>query len=237
MSMRLTILASAGVLVTLASARADVVDTAAFQGTYTAINSNTGAYAPTINDDGGSFLPSPFSGTLTQGQQQTTTFLQVAPASGGSSVGTISGSVDIAMALAGPAGATVTGLTYSSGGNTAFLSNGDIYFAANYELFYGNQTDCLTWNASSCTPSGNQTTVGEMLTATFSDNAVLDIYLYNWSDWDMAPSIGFELVSGPTVTVPEPASFGVFGIGVAGLGLMMVRRGRDRRAGGLPALA
>jgi hypothetical protein len=237
MSIRYLIIAAAGALATISAAQADVVDTAVFQGSYTAINSISGPYAPTINDDGGAFLSSPFSGSLTQGQQVTSTFLQVAPIGGPSSVGTIAGSVDIAMALKDTSGAAVTGLSTSAGGNTAFLSNGDIYFAANYELFYGNQTDCIVWNASSCTPTGNTTTVGEMLTATFADNTVLDIYLYNWSDWDMAPSIGFELVSGPTVTVPEPASFAMFGVGLVGLGLLVGRRGRGDRPTGLPLLA
>jgi hypothetical protein len=239
MSTRFLIAAAATVLATITSARADVVDTGLFSGSYTAINASSGPYAPTINDDGGSFLASPFSGTLTQGQQVTTTFLQVAPVAGGSSVGTIANSVDIAMALTGPGGSTVSSVTSSAGGNGAFLANGDIYFAANYELFYGNQTDCLTWDATSCTPTGNTSTVGEILTATFSDNAVLDVYLYNWSDWNMMPSIGFELVSGPTATVPEPASYALFGVGLLALGMMVTLRGRAGRheTVALPSLA
>ena len=236
MSIRFLVVAAASALATISAAQADVIQSAAFQGSYTAIDANPGPYAPTINDDGGSFLPSPFSGTLTQGTPLTTTFLQVAPIAGGSSVGTISGSIDIAMILTGPGGSAVTGLSTSAGGNTAFLSNGTIYFGANYDLFYGNQTDCITWNASSCTSTGNTTTVGETLTATFADNAVLDIYLYNWSDWNMQPSIGFDLISGPTATVPEPASFAVFGVALLGLiGTMNFWRGKDANA--RPALA
>ena len=236
MSIRFLVVAAASALATISAAQADVIQSAAFQGSYTAIDANPGPYAPTINDDGGSFLPSPFSGTLTQGTPLTTTFLQVAPIAGGSSVGTISGSIDIAMILTGPGGSAVPGLSTSAGGNTAFLSNGTIYFGANYDLFYGNQTDCITWNASSCTSTGNTTTVGETLTATFADNAVLDIYLYNWSDWNMQPSIGFDLISGPTATVPEPASFAVFGVALLGLiGTMNFWRGKDANA--RPALA
>jgi hypothetical protein len=237
MSNRILFAAAASLLATITAARADVITSTNFQGSYKAIDANPGPFAPTINDDGGSFLPAAFSGTLTQGTPQTTTFLQVAPIAGGSSVGTIAGSIDIAMILTGPGGAAVTGLTSSAGGNAAFLSNGTINFVANYDLFYGNQTDCLTWNASSCTPNGKTTTVGETLTATFADNAVLDIYLYNWSDWNMAPSIGFDLISGPTATVPEPASFAVFGVALIGLmGTMRFGRG-GKGAHAQPALA
>jgi len=237
MSTRFLALAAASLLATIGAARADVIDSAAFQGSYTAIDANPGPYAPTINDDGGSFLPSPFSGTLTTGTPLTTTFLQVAPIAGGSNVGTIAGSIDIAMILTGPGGSAVTGLTSSAGGNTAFLANGTLYFQANYDLFYGNQTDCLTWNAPSCTSTGNTSTVGETLTATFADNAVLDIYLYNWSDWNMQPSIGFDLISGPTATVPEPGSFAVFAVGLIGL-IVATRLWRGGKGGSMqPALA
>jgi hypothetical protein len=235
MSNRIFLATAASLLAAVATARADVIDSATFNGTYTAIDANPGPFAPTINDDGGSFLNSPFSGTLTQGSPVTTTFLQVAPIGGGS--GTVAGGIDIAMTLTGPGGSAVTGLTSSAGGNTAFLANGTIYFGANYDIFYGSQTDCLTWNAASCTSTGNTTTIGETLTATFADNAVLDIYLYNWSDWNMQPSIGFDLISGPTATVPEPASFAVFGMALIGLIATMKFWRGTRGADTQPALA
>jgi hypothetical protein len=135
------------------------------------------------------------------------------------------------MSLTDPSGSAVTGLTVSSGGNAAFLSNGVLNFSANFDIFYSNQTDCLTWNAASCTPSNNQTTVGEVLTATFADQSVLDIYLYNWSDWNMAPTIGFDVVSGPVTSVAEPASFAVFIVALIGLFAMArSRAGSVRRA-------
>jgi hypothetical protein len=151
--------------------------------------------------------------------------MQVAPLAGGASVGTIAGSINIAMKLTGPGGSAVSGVTTSAGGNGATLSNGTLDFAANYKLFYGSQTDCLTWNSSSCTPTGNTSTVGETLTVTFADKAVLDINLYNWSDWDMEPKIGFDLISGPVAAVPEPATIAQFGVGLIGLiGVTMRRR-------------
>jgi hypothetical protein len=217
--------ASVAIVATVSAACADPI-TDTFNGTYTAIDSVTGPYAPTINDDGGTFFNSPFNGTLTQGVTTTPqVFLQVAPANAGASAGTQTGSIQIAMDLADGMGSAVTGVSTSAGGNTAFVSNGTLYFAANYELFYSNQTDCLTWAGSSCTPTGNTSTIGETLAVSFADGALLDINLYNWSDWDMAPDISFDLVSGPGVPVPEPASIALFGVALAGFCVIRRRRG------------
>jgi hypothetical protein len=209
----------AAVAALITSTSAGYADT--ITGSYKAVNAGTGPYMPTINDDGGAFLPSPFSETLGVGVTTTpSTFLQVAPISGGS--GTLSGSVDVAMTLSEGAGSAVTGVTTSAGGNTAFAANGTLYFAANYDIFYGSQTDCITWNASSCTSTNNTTTIGETLKVSFADGAVLDINLYNWSDWNMQPDISFDLVSGAGVPVPEPATLAIFATALAGL--WMVRR-------------
>lgn len=224
MSMRLLMATAVAALATVSAAHANPTgDT--FNGTYTAIDSVTGPYAPTINDDGGAFINSPFSGQLSVGQTTTPqTFLQVAPANAPSSIGTQKGSVDLAMKLTDIYSGTVTGVTTSAGGNVAFAAGGTVYFSANYELFYGNQTDCLTWSGPSCAATDSTNTIGETLAISFSDGALLDINLYNWSDWNMAPDISFDLVSGPAAPVPEPASFAVFGAGL--LGLAMIRRRR-----------
>jgi hypothetical protein len=210
--------AAAVLLVTAASAHADMIT-----GTYTAVDTGTGGYLPTINDDGGSFLTSPFSQTLTLGTPTTPTiFLQVAPISGGT--GTLTGSIAIDMTLLGPAGSPVTSLTYSNGGNPATLSNGSVDFSANYEIFNGNQTDCITWNSVTCTASNVTTTVGETLTVGYADGASTAIALYNWSDWNMTPAISFEETSAPARPVPEPASAGVLASALAGLWLATRRR-------------
>ncbi len=214
---RLLIAATAAFMAAAAAGRADTIT-----GSYTAIDSVTGPYAPTINDDGQPFLGSPFSATAAVGTTTPIqTFLQIAPASGNASAGTQTGSVEIAMSLA-DAGSAVTGVTTSAGGNTAFVANGTLYFSANYELFYGNQTDCLTWDASSCTPTNNTSTLGEKLTVSFADGAEAAINLYNWSDWNMAPDISLSVLNGPTPAVPEPASIAIFGSAL--LGLCMTRR-------------
>ena len=230
MSTRFLVVATASLLATITAARADVINSAFIQGSYTAVNTGSSPYNPTINSDGGAYLPSPFSGTLTVGQLVSTTFLQVAPVAGNASVGTIMGSIAIDMALVGPGGSAVTGVTSSAGGNGATFSNGNIDFLANYELFYGNQTDCISWNSATCTSTGVTNKVSETLAVTFADNAVLDIDLYNWSDWNMMPSIGFDLVSGPSTTVPEPASLAVFAMGLLGLGMLLNRSRSNRQA-------
>jgi hypothetical protein len=195
-------------------------------GSYTAINTVTGRYAATINDDGGPFLSSPFStGNLTLGVATSpTTFLQIAPASGGSNVGTIQGAIDVALTLTAPGNSAATSVQVSNGGNGATLANGTLHFAANYELFYGNQTDCTTWDASTCIGDSPTTTIGETLTVGFADGAILAVNLYDYSDWNMTPQISFKLASAPT-RVPEPGTLAIFGSAIAGL-LLLRRRGR-----------
>ncbi len=148
-------------------------------GSYTAVNNQTGAYRPTINYDGGPFLSSPFSVGLTTGTTTATqTFLQIAPISGGS--GTLAGSIAVDMTLTDAANSPVTGFYTSGGGGT--LSNGTLDLTAYYNTNYGNQSDCVSWSSSTCTPTNNTTTIGETVTATFADGAVMAINLYNWSD-------------------------------------------------------
>jgi hypothetical protein len=196
---------------------------------YTAIAAaQNSTYAPTINDDGQPYLV-PGNQTWTVGSTTSpATFLQIAPVSGGSSVGTQMGAIDVVLTLLGPNNSAVTSISTSAGGDTATLSNGKISFEAYYDLFYAAnpQTDCLVWNGnghSACTATGNTSTIGETVTAHFSDGAVLAINLYNWSDWDMTPDISFDLISGPTA-VPEPSTLAMFGSAIAGLAMLRRRR-------------
>jgi hypothetical protein len=207
MSTRLLIAALVALFAGIAPAYATTIN-----GAYTAVNNQTGSNRPTINYDGGPFLPSPFSENLTAGTTTATqTFLQIAPI------------IAVNMTLTDAANSPVTGF-YTTGGGSATLTNGTLNLTANYEIFYGNQTDCVSWNSTTCTPSNNTTTIGQTVTATFADGAVLAINLYNWSDWNMAPNISFNLINGPIATVPEPSSIAVFGVALIGLGVMMRRR-------------
>ena len=202
-------------------------------GKYTAIGTGTAGYIPTINDASSGFLPSPFStGNLTVGSTTApTTFLMVNPVNGSSSLGTLTGTVAVAFNFYDPSNSTVTGVTYSSGANPATLSAGAVNVTANYILAYGNGTDCITWDVAPCsTTSANTTTIGDTIVVSFADGTVLDVNLYNWSDWTMYPNISFKLASGPAATpgggapVPEPASIGLFSAGIAGLALLRRRR-------------
>ena len=223
MSLRLLIAAVAAFVASVTSAYATTMIT----GSYTAVNNQTGTYRPTINDDGGSFLPSPFTENLTVGTTTATqVFLQIAPISGGS--GTLTGSIGVSMKLTDAANSPVTGFYTTGGGTpTTTLTNGTLNLTAYYEIYYGNQTDCVAWNSTTCTPTDNTTTIGETVDATFADGAVLAINLYNWSDWNMAPNISFDLVSGPTAMAPEPSSLAVFGGALIALSVMARRRRRQ----------
>lgn len=177
---------------------------------------------------------SPFSQSLTVGNTTTPdVFVSVAPQGGSSSVGTITGTVAVTFTGLQLGTATVTGVSVSSstpGGAAATLSGGNITVAANYELYYGTnpQTDCIVWNATTCVQTSNgdiaNTNIGDTLVVTFSNRAVVDINLYNWSDWTMYPEISFTQVS--TGNVPEPASLTLLASAVAGLGAITRRRRR-----------
>jgi hypothetical protein len=64
------------------------------------------------------------------------------------------------------------------------------------------------------------------LALTFKDGTVLDVNLYNWSDWDMTPDISFQLVK-----VPEPATLAMLATGIIGL----VAARRRQRKGSRPS--
>ncbi len=213
---------------TSTAALAAPLPTETFYGSYTAVDTTTGAGTPYINYGSGTYLPGNFSGTLTQGQTTTpTNFLLVAPTNGS---GLVTGSIAVDLSLTDALGSAISAVSYTSGANAASLVNGSVVVDADYAINYATQTDCITW-AGSCTPDGKsgaiKTSLSNTILVSFADGAALDVNLYDWSDWNMEPEISFEMISGPApapVPVPEPTTIALFATALAGLALMKRRR-------------
>jgi hypothetical protein len=226
------------VLVSTAQAQTSV--TGSYSATASVTSGNT-SYDPTINvGTSGTNLPSPFTESLTVGSTTAATdFIVVQPLSGPASVGTVAGTVAVDFNFSGTGGLGTVKSVSSSDGNGSLVSggtyNGQVSVTGYYELYYGTspQTDCIVWSNTVCTTnisSGSapvtSDTVGDTLTITFTNNAVLQVNMYNWTDWNMSPNISFNLVAAPH-SVPEPASLAVFATSLAAMGV--IRRRRVRR--------
>jgi len=86
------------------------------------------------------------------------------------------------------------------------------------------QTDCVVWSGASNAYDGSTTIFNSLgaLNPSLAGQS-LEIFLYNATDWNITPTIGFELASNQ-VQVPEPATFGLMSAGLFGLGLLRRRR-------------
>ncbi len=77
-------------------------------------------------------------------------------------------------------------------------------------------TDCVVW-----TGAANKWNGSTMLSSNLGNGDTLEIFLYNATDWNITPKIGFEVVDAPA---PEPASLAMVASGLVGLGLIRRRR-------------
>ena len=216
---RYAALAALGLVIST-SAFATPMTSDTFTASYTAATTSSGAGTPIVGDS----LTSPISGTLSVGQTTAPTdFLLVSPTNGS---GLVTGSIQVDFSVSDIYGSAITGVTNTAGANVATIVNGEIQFDGNYAINYKTQTDCITW-AGYCSPAAQSGAVKTQLTNTvavsFADGAVLDMNLYDWSDWNMQPEISFGMANTP-VPVPEPATLALFAAGLAGLAFLQRRR-------------
>lgn len=173
-------------------------------------------------------LSHPFSINLTAGTETTPTkFFTTSPASscsGGGCSGNKGTETDLLTIDFSNLDVTGIGSTSSpveqQGTFTAKYSGAELSCAVDDGVSpHSGDTDCFVWNGAADTYNGST-----MLSESLGGGYDLDLYFYNATDWNITPTVGFELVQTPPPDAPEPATLTLFAAGLAALGWGVRRR-------------
>jgi len=105
-------------------------------------------------------------------------------------------------------------------GTNTVVATGSITESAKYKADYKTDTDSFDWKSAD-TPIPVDLTNGD----------VLDIILFDASDWDLKPQISFDLIDPPNLSpVPIPDSFPLFVTALGAMGLLAWRKKRKAAA-------
>jgi hypothetical protein len=187
-----------------------------FSETYTAAHGG-----PSISDN----LSNPFSKTLTLGTLTSpASFFTLSPASGCSGGGCSSNietdTVTVSFTNLKVLGISVPTLQ-ATGIFSARYSGSELACAVgDGKSPASGETDCFIWQGAANSWNGS-TTLGYDL----GNGDMLDIIVYNATDWNITPKIAFELVDAPA-RAPEPASLALIASALAGFEFIRRRRGK-----------